>query len=283
MQEHAGTSRGKARAVWQRESESRALWRSLRGLVGGEPEFLVIGAQRAGTTSLFQWLDAHPAVLMSRPKEVHYFDLQHHRGRRWYRSHFPRARRGVLRGEATPYYLYHPLVPGRVRAELPDARLVVLLRDPAERAHSQFRHERRLGFESLEDFEEALAGEEGRLSGEAERLARDPSAESYAHNHHGYLDRGRYAAQLERWFEHFPREQVHVLFSEELFAEPGRVLGELAGFLGLDPGGAALPHANAAPGSDLDPGLRARILADLEADDERLAGLLGRSLPWREA
>lgn len=269
--------------MWQRESTLRALVRSAVGLFGGAPEFLVLGAQRAGTTSLFEWLDAHPGIRMARPKEVHYFDLQHHRGRRWYASHFPRRRQGVLRGEATPYYLYHPHVPGRVREELPGARLVVALRDPAERAHSQFRHERRLGFEPLEDFAAALAAEGERLASEGERLLLDPAAESYAHNHHGYLDRGRYADQLERWLEHFPREQVFVLFSEELFAGPERVLGELSAFLGIDPGGAALPHANAAPGSDLDPRLRARILEELEADDARLEALLGRPLPWREA
>jgi len=273
---------GPARASWEQGSGLLKRLRSVLGPLGGSPEFLVLGAQRSGTTTLFEWLDGHPAVRMARPKEVHYFDVQHFRGPRWYGSHFPRRRPGRLRGEATPYYLYHPCVPARVRAELPEARLVVALRDPAERANSQFRHERRWGFEAVESFEEALGLEAERLEGQEELLLGDPLAVSHGHNHGSYVDRGRYARQLERWLEHFPREQLHVLFSEELFEEPVRVLGELADFLGIEPPAeGSLPHANSAPGERLSPALRTRILAELEEDDRALEELLGRSLPWR--
>jgi hypothetical protein len=279
-----GASEVGGRPVWRRESGLRARLRSLVGHLGSDPDFLVLGTQRGGTTSLFGWLDAHPGVRMARPKEVHYFDVQHARGRGWYRSHFPRARRGELLGEATPYYLVHPRVPARVRDELPEARLVVCLRDPVARAHSQFRHERALGFEPEPDFARALDLEPGRLAGEEERLARDGAHESYAHNHHGYALRGRYAEQLERWYAHFPREQIHVLFSEELFEEPGRTLGALAGFLGLDGvGEVPLARANAAPGDPLAPELRRRLEREFEEPDAALEALLGRSLPWRRA
>ena len=100
------------------------------------PDFLVIGAQRAGSTSLFAQVCAHPGVAAPSHKEIHYFDLQSFRSLRWYRSHFPPAvtARGRLTGEASPYYLFHPAVPGRVAATLPDVRLVARVRDPVARA-----------------------------------------------------------------------------------------------------------------------------------------------------
>lgn len=274
-------SQARPKAVWELESPLRGLARSLFGLLGRDPDFLVLGAQRAGTTSLHRWLDAHPGVRMADPKEVHYFDLQHERGRSWYRSHFPRRDRR-LAGEVTPYYLYHPAVPARVREALPRARFVVCLRDPVARAYSQFRHERALGFEPVEDFADALALEEGRLESADRRRVDQPRAGSYAHNHHSYFDRGRYAVQLERWFACFPRERFHVLFSEELFEDAQRTLGELAVFLGIESGsGGSFERSNAAEGAALDVGLRRELEARYEADDAALEVLLGRRLPWR--
>jgi hypothetical protein len=274
-------SQARPKAVWELESPLRGLARSLLGLLGRDPDFLVLGAQRAGTTSLHRWLDTHPEVRMADPKEVHYFDLQHERGRSWYRSHFPRRDRR-LAGEVTPYYLYHPAVPARAREALPRARFVVSLRDPVARAHSQFRHERELGFEPVEDFAEALALEEGRLRSTPPAEGGEPRIDSYAHNHHSYFDRGRYAVQLERWFACFPRERFHVLFSEELFEDPQRTLGELAGFLGIEfDSGGSFERSNAAEGAALDAGLKRELESRYEADDAALEALLGRRLPWR--
>lgn len=251
------------------------------GLLGRDPDFLVLGSQRAGTTSLHQWLDTHPGVRMAHPKEVHYFDLQHMRGSSWYRSHFPRRDRR-LTGEVTPYDLYHPAVPARVREALPHTRFVVCLRDPVARAYSQFRHERELGFGPVEDFAEALALEEGQLGSAVHRLVDQPRSDSYAHNHHSYFARGRYAVQLERWFACFPRARFHVLFSEELFEEPLRTLGALAGFLGIGfSSGGSLERSNAATGGALESGVRRELEARYEADDATLEALLGRRLPWR--
>ena len=144
----------------------------LRGL----PDFLIIGAQRCGTTSLYRYLCAHPSVQPAvLNKGIHYFDTNHEQGTAWYRSHFPsepykaylRRRRGVervLTGEGSPYYFFHPLAPGWIAEELPEARFVVMLRDPVGRAYSQYQHEVARGFEALA-FEEALEEEEERLGG----------------------------------------------------------------------------------------------------------------------
>ncbi len=113
------------------------------------PDFLVIGAQRAGSTSLFAQLCAHPGVAAPSHKEIHYFDLQSFRGPRWYRSHFPpvASSRGRITGEASPYYLFHPAVPARVAEALPEVRLIALLRDPVARAYSHYQLSVRDGHE----------------------------------------------------------------------------------------------------------------------------------------
>ncbi|HET8640542.1 MAG TPA: sulfotransferase domain-containing protein, partial [Pseudonocardiaceae bacterium] len=145
------------------------------------PGFLIVGAQRCGTTSLFKTLSQHPAVLPAVfHKGVHYFDTGYHHGLAWYLGHFPtvRAAEAVRRqhgvpavtGESSPYYMFHPLAPQRIAADLPGVRLLVLLRDPVERAYSAHAHELARGYET-EAFETALELEPARVAGERERLA----------------------------------------------------------------------------------------------------------------
>ena len=155
------------------------------------PDFLVIGAQRAGSTSLFAQLCAHSGVAAPSHKEIHYLDLQSFRSLRWYRSHFPptAAARGRITGEASPYYLFHPAVPARVAAELPGVLLVALLRDPVPRAYSQYQLSVRDGHEQL-GFEEALRAEPDRLAGEEARLLSDRAYRADAHRHQSYAARG---------------------------------------------------------------------------------------------
>ena len=145
------------------------------------PDFLIIGAQRCGTTSLYRYLEKHPQVIGAAPsKGVHYFDVHHERSLRWYRAHFPTRRRRdragdrAVTGEASPYYVFHPHGPDRVRAAVPNVRLILMLRDPVVRAFSQYQQEYARGFEDAETFEQALELEPGRLAGERERMLADP-------------------------------------------------------------------------------------------------------------
>src|SRR5436309_16134274 len=107
------------------------------------PDFIVIGAQKSGTGSLYAYLNGHPDVAGARVKEVHYFDLHYHRGVDWYLDQFPdeAAARPRCTGEASPYYLFHPHAPRRAFDLVPDARLIALLRDPVDRAISHYHHE----------------------------------------------------------------------------------------------------------------------------------------------
>lgn len=254
-----------------------------------EPGFILIGAQRCGTTSLFRALTAHPQLVPPTfRKGVNYFDLNYHRGPRWYRAHFPVAgaarRRAGRQGtpvafEASGYYLYHPFAAGRLGRDMPAAKLVVMLRDPVERAFSAYKHELARGFEQ-EDFATALAAEDDRLAGEIERMRDDPSYESFAHRHHSYRHRGHYAEQLERVFDHFPRTQVHVIDSATYFSEPAQEYQRLLAFLGLPRFEPAFAAANARPGPELDASSRRMLEEYYLPHDERLAKLLGQPVSW---
>ena len=247
------------------------------------PDFLIIGAQKAGTTALYAYLRRHPAITGPSWKEVSYFDRHYGRGEAWYRGNFPnRVRaRGKLVGEASPSYIFHPLGPERVKALVPEARLVALVRHPVDRALSHYHHEVALGREPLR-FEDALDAEEDRLRGEEERLAADPSYFSRAWWSHAYKSRGRYAEQLERWLAVFPREQLLILPSEDLGGEPERTHARVLGFLGAVPHRLdAYPRVYERQYEAMSPETRERLAAEFEAPNRRLYELLGRDLGWR--
>ncbi len=255
------------------------------------PDFLILGAMRAGTSSLYRYLGAHPSVSPSLRKEVEYFTRWHHRGEAWYRAHFPL---GAFAGhrqcfEATPYYLCHPHAPERARELLPDARLVVILREPVARAVSHHRHLSHLGIETL-PFEEAVAREPERLAGEWERLLRDPGYESRDHHLFSYLERGHYAEQLQRWFTAYPRERFLVLEHDEFFRDPEISFRNLLHFLDLQPWSPTGFHnfshgATHAPtasdtSTDLPPELRDRLDEHFTPHNRNLEEILGRSFGW---
>lgn len=257
------------------------------------PSFLILGAQKAGTTSLHEYLCAHPQVLPARAKEVHYFDNQYGRGENWYLRQFP-SRAGLLRrrlrsggrvisGEATPMYLFHPLAPARIARFMPAARLIVLLRDPVERAYSHYQHNVREGWETL-SFEEALAREEERTGPALEALQRNPESLDTRLHAFSYCARGRYLEQLQRYETLFPRERLLVLCSEEFFAAPLASYQVVLDFLGLAPIHPSVGAANQGGYGGVAPEARAamsRLREAFAAHNERLFAHLGRRLPWR--
>jgi hypothetical protein len=246
------------------------------------PDFLIIGTQKGGTTSLHAYLAEHRRVSPPSTKEVHFFDHSYGRGVDWYRAHFARTSTapGNLNGESTPYYLFHPLVPARVADVLPECRLIVILRDPIDRAFSHHNHERALGFEDL-PFEQAIEREPARLEGEQERILDDPGYRSFAHQHHSYLSRGRYAEQLERWLEHIDRRRLLVLGAEDLFTEPAAVIGQAQDFLGLARETPAdLSAKNARSYAPIADDVRADLRQRFAPHNRRLYELVGRDFGW---
>jgi hypothetical protein len=252
------------------------------------PNYLLIGAQKAGTTSLHGYLAAHPAVLTASIKEVQYFSKYYARGEDWYLSYFPlaaRARLARLRtgatpavGEASATYLFDPRTPERVRRFDPAMKLIVALRDPVDRAYSHYQMEHRWGRETL-TFEEALDREDAELGEELERVAADPAAEAGLEC--SYVARGRYAEQLDRWLEHFPREQLLVMTSDELLAEPAAAMTRVAAFLGIPEWHApSYPLRGVREYSTMPAETRERLARTFEPHNRRLEELLGRELRW---
>ncbi len=255
------------------------------------PDFVILGAMRAGTTALYEYLALHPNVYPAVVKEVHYFDLNHFRGLTWYRSHFPTLlykhyvtqvrRQPFTTGEGSPYYLYHPQVPARLRRVLPAAKLIVLLRHPVERAYSHYHFITGMGFESR-PFEEAIAREEDVQREERAKLLTDDNYNSYSHQHQSYLARGIYADQLEAWLRLFPREQFLILAAEDLYNDPGATLQQVEQFLGLPPWEpSAFKRANEAKySSQIQPPLRQQLADYYRPHNQRLYKLLGRDFGW---
>lgn len=213
---------------------------------------------------------------------MRFFDQSFDKGLDWYRSRFPseaarrrlRNRTGMelMVGEASPDYLFYPRVPARLAAVIPDAKLIVALRDPGERAYSHYCHQVRRGFEDL-TFDAAIAAEPARVT---------PGDDvDFATHHFSYLARGHYAEQLERWFAHVPREQVLVLRSEDLFADPAAVYAQVLAFLDLpDWRPLAFPDLNHMTTGTLSDSARTRCREHFAPHNQRLAALLGRDFGW---
>lgn len=211
------------------------------------PDFLGIGVQKGGTTSLQRLLEQHPGVFLPQRKELHYFSLHYGQGEPWYQEQFAAATPEQCCGEITPYYVFHPEAAQRIRALLPAVRLIVLLRDPVERTLSQYFHSRRLGLEPLA-LEAALRAEPERLAG-AEAVLRAADGRHRSHQEHSYLARSRYEQQLPRWQALFAPEQLLVLRSEDLFSRPQLLWERLLQFLPLAPRALPpVPAANAGSG-----------------------------------
>jgi hypothetical protein len=253
------------------------------------PTFLVIGAQKGGTTSLYAYLTAHPAVLGASIKEVQYFSKFYAEGEDWYLSYFPlelrggaaRLRAGVRPavGEASATYLFHPRAPERVHVFDPGMRLIAVLRDPVDRAYSHYQMEHRWGRETL-PFEDALQ-REAELRPELERMSSDPVFESEDAINCSYVARGRYAEQLERWLGLFPREQLLVLTSDELLEDPAGSMATVARFLGIPEWRApSYPLRGVREYGTMAPETRERLSRTFAPETERLEELLGRTLPW---
>jgi hypothetical protein len=247
------------------------------------PDFLILGAQKAGTTSLFEWLRRHPQTRLPHEKELHYFNKPKVPPLAAYRANFAAGRgSGRTRGEATPDYLFSPLVPERVVDAFDDLRYIVVLRDPVARAYAHYRMVVSWGLEPL-SFLEALEAEPDRLARcgwpgppatNEQRLDLDRCC---------YAARGDYAEQLERWWAVAPREHFLLLRFEDLVDRPPRFAADIQGFLDLriDLTGDEWPHVHAGEATPIDPAAQAWLDARFAEPNQRLAELTGITWPAR--
>ncbi|MBN2147354.1 MAG: sulfotransferase domain-containing protein [Anaerolineales bacterium] len=267
-----------------------------------EPTFLIIGTQKGGTVALYHYLDHHPALSSPDRKEISYFskDALYARGKHWYHSHFPLRRTAQISYEATPEYMYYPACASRIHAYNPAIRMIVLLRNPVERAFSAWNMFRNLLTEkpaylqqrsltsdpsvhqviqamrargSLDDFD-TLVRQEIEAAQPVEK-APEPS----------FVRRGLYAQQLEQFFSLFPRQQVLVVESQRLRAQTASTLHEISEFLGfpqfawesLD-----LPHLHtgAYQGLELPQQTRYILQQYYQPHNQTLYRLLGQTFDW---
>lgn len=258
------------------------------------PDFIIIGAMRGGTTSLYSYLTEHPNIGPAYMKEVHFFDVYFHKGLPWYRAQFPSTvqkyytervqKQNFITGEASPYYLFHPHAPRRIARLLPHVKLIVQLRNPVSRAYSHYYHEVNGGHEKL-SFAEAIDREEDRIGKETEKLARDEQYISYNHRHYSYLARGIYVDQLKVWMDLFPREQILILKSEDFYADPAAALKQTLDFIHLPSIGIKekkeeYQQLNTTKPPKMDPEIKKRLHAYFEPHNARLYAYLGVDFGW---
>ncbi|WP_293059199.1 sulfotransferase domain-containing protein [Okeania sp. SIO2B3] len=244
------------------------------------PHFLIIGAQKCGTNSLYNYLVQHPLIAASLQHEIHYFDLNFDRDLKWYQSQFPQLESGIITGESSPYYLFHPLVPQRIFDIYPQMKLIILLRNPAERAISHYYHEVRLGTEKL-TLKEAIAAEQTRLKGEVEKIIQTGTYYSFNHQHYTYLARGKYIEQLQNWMNIFPKEQFLILKSEDLFSHPQETMNKVFQFLEL-PAHFSEEYLQYNSGNYSQPNdeIYQHLIKYFQSDNQKLAEFLNIYLNW---
>jgi hypothetical protein len=236
--------------------------------VGALPDFVIIGAQKCGTTAFYRLLTRHPLVEPAAVRELHYFDRpdRFDKGTEWYRRCFPPPRwkngRRSITGEKTPYYLFHPDVPKRMAEVVPRARLIVLLRNPVDRAYSQYHHNMSMMRAShrakFEAFEEAVEKQNS-----------------------SYLPKGIYVDQLLRWSEYFSKDQMLVLKSEDYFKHTTQTLRAVQDFLDLPYRQLKLPPRETSDRyPPMDPATRRRLETYFEPHNQRLYEYLGVDFGW---
>jgi len=206
------------------------------------PTYLIIGAAKCGTSSLHEYLMQHPCVGRVLTKQLHFFDRYYDRGIEWYKVCLPFVwkklyvekilKKNFATGEATAHYINHPLAPKRVLNILPNVKIIVMMRNPIDRAYSHYQMEHNNNNENL-SFEEAFSEEPNRIKGEIEKLEKDETYSSKNYPHRAYISGSKYAEQLKKWFDYFPREQFHFVKTEDFNNNPSKVYNDVLKFLNL--------------------------------------------------
>ena len=258
------------------------------------PDFLIIGAKKSGTTSLYRYLSNHPLILPASTKEIGFFDRYFQKGENWYRMNFPsfftklfskKEKHGIkfLTGEATPTYIYHPHAPKRVLEINPNVKLIVILRNPIDRALSHYKMEFEAHKTESLSFEEAIEQEENRIENELEKMLKDENYHSENYYTYSYLRSGIYAEQLERWFKYFPREQFLIINADDLYSKPEVIYKKMLDFLKLTKFELkSFENIKKREYSKMKPETRKKLVEFFKPHNERLYKLLGTNFRWDE-
>lgn len=265
---------------------------NLKGIFHTTPDYLIIGAEKCGTTSLYEYLLRHPNIIPAKGKEISYFDNKFRNGFGWYKTFFPSLlnkkcnqnflKNKIISGEATPRYLNHPHAPKRVLKLLPKIKLIVLLRNPVDRAYSHYQMEVIRGREKL-SFEKAIECEKERISEEFQKMEIDDTYYSRKYYWFSHLEAGIYIKQLKRWMGLFPKNQFLIIQSEDLFKNTTSTYNVVLKFLGLSH--YELPEYKKFKErkyQKLDTGLRKKLSDYFQPYNEQLYQFLGRDFSWEQ-
>ncbi|MCY7383956.1 MAG: Wzt carbohydrate-binding domain-containing protein [Microcoleus sp. CAN_BIN18] len=247
-----------------------------------KPDFLILGAQKCSAESLYGYLDNHLQMIKEGARQVHFFELNFERGVEWYSKQLTRSVAGekVLLWEMTPYYIYHPLVAERVYKCFPDVKLIVMLRNPVQRAWLHYNLEVAVGCEKL-DFEKAIASEGDRLKGEIEKIKTDDGYYSFNHQHYSYLSRGIYVEQIKNWLDYFPKEQLLILKSEDFQKDSGKVFSRVLDFLDINASAVKEYQSNSAEDySNMPKAIEQELIGYFEPYNRELSELLKEDFSW---
>ena len=270
--------------------ELRGMTRSPRAM----PHFIVIGAQKAGTSSMFAYLKQHKQILRPAFKEIYYFDRHYQRGLSWYGCNFPsratiermndRLGRPHLTFEATATYIFDPKTPERIAHDLETRKFIALLRDPVDRAISAYWHARRMGKETR-SLQEAMKEDRNRLEAEMTFEKNGGPPPSGAPPKPRYLRRGVYHESVRRWLSTFAPENLLVLQSETMFADPRTAMAKTFAFLNLEPADdirfdAQNVGAYAGASRDPDTEMRRWLSAFYRPYNEELNRIAGCAMTW---
>mgnify|MGYP001949421720 FL=1 len=277
-------------SLWVNPLSVQSVGRALTGSMRVLPDFLIIGGQKCGTTSLYNYLLNHPDIYSSLWKEVNFFDKNFHRGITWYRANFPTLfqkfctvkilKKKFRCGDATPYYLFHPHSAKRIHETLPKVKLIVLLRNPVDRAYSHYNMEKRLGYEKL-SFEEAIESEEKRLENEKEKMIYDSDYQSFNFQVYSYLSRGKYIEQFNEWFKYFKKDDLLILETEEFKRNKQKILSQTFDFLSIDDVKFTnLQNENVGKYPSLDENTRIKLIEYFKPYNKKLFELLGKTFDW---
>lgn len=218
----------------------RCLTKNLRS----RPDFIIIGARKCGTTSLYSYLVQHPSILPALKKEIFYFSHYYNKGEAWYRSHFPTTierwmveklrRQDVVTGEATPCYIFDPELPCLIRKMNPQVRLIATLRNPVDALYSAYEFGIKTGTYTREEvvFDTMVEAEIQAMKG-LTRNQKQSNLYMEVADSFPVLSRGLYADMLESWYEEFPQDRIHVIISRFLFHDTQATMDGVLKFLGL--------------------------------------------------
>jgi len=197
------------------------------------PSFIILGGSRSGNTSLFAHLIEHPNIIAGSKKAYFFFQYYTNNTTSFYRSQFPIKRKNLITCDSTSSYFVHPLIPERIHKLLPEAKLIVLLRNPVERAYSEFHYTLTLGSEITENFEDVIKSELKRMEIGNKNPELKIENTNYTHFTFSHLRDGLYAQHLERWLKFFPKEQLLILHTKDLSTNLDDTLSKTFEFLNL--------------------------------------------------